>query len=147
MYTVSNSSNRPFKLLANTRRGISQKVEPLESASSNRESTKCGPQPEISLPKPVFNHQANGRRTQTSKNHQASENYPPHYEELIKYVSDSWDSVQEEYECSKQSTDNRVPRVVYYQDNSTNSHLANFEPFDLESFWGERFLQNIQQST
>nr|XP_015928987.1 MAPK regulated corepressor interacting protein 2 isoform X2 [Parasteatoda tepidariorum] len=128
MYTVSNSSNRPFKLLANTRRGISQKVEPLESASSNRESTKCGPQPEISLPKPVFNHQANGRRTQTSKNHQASENYPPHYEELIKYVSD-------------------LPRVVYYQDNSTNSHLANFEPFDLESFWGERFLQNIQQST
>ncbi|XP_054717673.1 MAPK regulated corepressor interacting protein 2-like [Uloborus diversus] len=141
MYTVS---NRPFKLLANTRRGITQKVDPLENTSSNRDSVKCGAQVSMSLPRPVF-HQVNGRRTQVQKVHQ--ENFPPQYEELIKYIQDTWTGIHKEYESSKQTSDNKVPKVVFYQDTNANTHLANFEPFDLESFWGERFLRNIQQST
>jgi len=136
MYTLS---NRPYKLIANTRRGITQKVDPLESNSSNRESAKC----DMSLPRPVF-HQINGRRTQVQKVHQ--ENFPPQYEELIKYIQDTWTGINKEYEISEHSPD-KVPKIAYYQDTNANTHLANFEPFDLESFWGERFLQNIQQST
>lgn len=143
MYTLS---NRPYKLIANTRRGITQKVDPLETNSSSRDSTKCNSNAEMSLPRPVF-HQVNGRRTQVQKVHQ--ENFPPQYEEFIKYMDDSWTSINKEYEASKHSSD-KVPKVVYYEDtedSNTNTHLTNFKPFDLESFWGERFLQNIQQST
>ncbi|GFS37684.1 uncharacterized protein NPIL_24191 [Nephila pilipes] len=141
MYTVS---NRPYKLLANTRRGIAQKVDPLETSASNREFVKCGTHTDMNLPRPVF-HQVNGRRTQVQKVQQ--ENFPPQYEELIKYIQDTWTGIQKEYETSKQSPDNKVPKVVYYQDTSSNTQLAKFERFDLESFWGERFLRNIQQST
>ncbi|KAG8179540.1 hypothetical protein JTE90_000941 [Oedothorax gibbosus] len=141
MYTVS---NRPYKLLANTRRGIAQKVDPLETSSGIREFVKCGTNVNMSMPRPVF-HQVNGRKPQSPKAPQ--DIYPPQYNELIKYINDSWSGTQKEYELSKHSPDNKVPKVVYYQDDSDKSHLANFERFDLESFWGERFLKKIQQST
>ncbi|XP_035218754.1 uncharacterized protein LOC118191987 [Stegodyphus dumicola] len=141
MYTVA---NRPFKLLANTRRGITQKVDPLENNNNNRDSAKYGTHVNMSLPRPVF-HQVNGRKTQVQKVRQ--ENFPPQYEELIKYIQDTWTSVHKEYESSNESSDSKVPKVVYYKDNSEDSHLKQFKRFDLESFWGERFLQNIQQST
>ncbi|GIY47221.1 uncharacterized protein CDAR_606741 [Caerostris darwini] len=137
MYTVS---NRPYKLLANTRRSISQKVDPLETSTSNRAFVKCGA--DMSLPKPVF-QQVNGKRTPIQKVPQ--ENFPPQHDDLIKYLQDSWTSVQKEYEISKSS--DKVPKVVFYQDTSSNQHLANFVPFDLEAFWGERFLRRIQQSS
>lgn len=140
MYTLS---NRPYKLIANTRRGITQKVDPLETTASNRDSSKCATYADMSLPRPVF-HQVNGRRTQVQKVHQ--ENFPPQYDELIKYVNDTWTGINREYESTRHSSE-KVPKIVYYQDTNSNTHLANFEPFDLESFWGERFLQNIQQST
>lgn len=137
MYTLS---NRQYKLIANTRRGgISQKVDPLDTNSNSRDSVKC----DMSLQRPVF-HQINGRRTQIQKVQQ--ENFPPQYEELIRYIHDTWTGISKEYEISRHSSD-KVPKIKYYQDTNANTHLADFEPFDLESFWGERFLQNIQQST
>ncbi|CAL1265614.1 unnamed protein product [Larinioides sclopetarius] len=139
MYTIS---NRPYKLIANTRRGIAQKVDPLESSSNNRELVKCGNNTDMNLPKPVFNHQVNGKKTQIQKAKQ--ENFPPQYEEFVKYIQDTWTGVVKEYDTSKQSPDNKVPKVVFYQDTSSSSQLANFKPFDLESFWGERFLRKIK---
>lgn len=89
-------------------------------------------------------YQVNGKKSHVQKN---SHEITPQHEEIIKYVQESWRSIYKEYESTKHSTNGgAVPSVVYYQDNSTNQHLINFKPFDLEMFWGERLLRNIQQS-
>lgn len=134
----------PYNILAKTRRGLPQKLDNLENQREH-----LGKKPgeavtaDMSSPRPVFH--VNGRRSHMHRNHH--EAITPQHEEITTYIHESWKSVNREYESTKQSTDGKVPKVVYYQDNSTNPQLVNFEPFDLELYWGERLLQNIKQST
>ncbi|XP_023230584.1 MAPK regulated corepressor interacting protein 2-like, partial [Centruroides sculpturatus] len=98
-----------------------------------------------SSPRPVF-QPINDRRSHSHRNHQ--ETITPQHEEITKYIHETWKLIFREYESTKQtSVDGKVARVVYYQDRNSNQRLKNFEPFDLELYWGERLLQNIKQST
>lgn len=56
------------------------------------------------------------------------------HDDLIKYIYDSWVKVE---------MDQRTNSVKYYQDDSAN-HLKDFQPFDLEAYWGRKLHQNIQ---
>jgi len=90
----------------------------------------------------------------------------PQHLEMIRYVHDSWKRVEREYQMSSSiynggsdqgslvnntnggtSSLNKVPKVCYYQDKSVSARLKNFEPFDLEVFWGQQLLHNITSST
>ncbi|XP_055683877.1 MAPK regulated corepressor interacting protein 2-like isoform X2 [Lutzomyia longipalpis] len=54
-----------------------------------------------------------------------------HHDELIKYIQEAWTKVSEQGVLYKS-----VPE----------SRLANFTPFDLESWWGRRMVQNVQKT-
>uniref|UniRef100_A0A1L8DFS3 Putative transcription factor mafb n=1 Tax=Nyssomyia neivai TaxID=330878 RepID=A0A1L8DFS3_9DIPT len=54
-----------------------------------------------------------------------------HHDELIKYIQEAWTKVSEGAALYK-----GVPE----------SRLANFTPFDLESWWGRRMVQNVQKT-
>lgn len=56
------------------------------------------------------------------------------HDDLIKYIYDSWVKVE---------MDQRTNSVKYYQEDSPN-HLKDFQPFDLEAYWGRKLHQNIQ---
>ncbi|XP_023016587.1 uncharacterized protein isoform X2 [Leptinotarsa decemlineata] len=55
------------------------------------------------------------------------------HDDLIKYIHESW---------SKVEMDRNPNSVMYYQD-ETAQHLKDFQPFDLESYWGRRKHQTM----
>nr|XP_022902123.1 MAPK regulated corepressor interacting protein 2-like isoform X2 [Onthophagus taurus] len=84
----------------------------------------------------------NGRNTtssrpQTSQRVQSSVERPTcaQHEDLIRYIHDSWNQVSQELDKT----------AVYYREQE-NHHLRNFEPFDLEAYWGRRVVQQSQNS-
>ncbi|XP_011629568.1 MAPK regulated corepressor interacting protein 2 isoform X2 [Pogonomyrmex barbatus] len=126
MYTVSKG---PSKIVAKTRRGISQNLERLETLRDLTRKADVEDDHEITrhVPKPVFH--MNGKSKFISQRHQMQEVITPQHEELIKFI----------YECPKDT-------IVYYNDGEPNDNLQDFKPFDLESWWGKRLFNNITKS-
>lgn len=58
------------------------------------------------------------------------------HDDLIKYIYESWMKVE---------MDRGANSVIYYQEDATH-HLKDFQPFDLEAYWGRRLHQNHQHS-
>lgn len=64
---------------------------------------------------------------------------PPHersysqHDDLIKYIYESWVKVE---------MDRGTDAVMYYQEDAAHN-LKDFQPFDLEAYWGRRIHQNI----
>lgn len=75
---------------------------------------------------------------------------PTHNEDLIKYIHESWNKVSKEFEHFSQNgsetTKQGVVPVQYFDDQDTNPQLKDFEPFDLDGWWGKRLVQNIQRN-
>lgn len=60
------------------------------------------------------------------------------HDDLIKYIYDSWSKVESDRSSGGNS-------VKYYQEQESHN-LKDFQPFDLEAYWGRRTIQNIQQA-
>ncbi|KAG6800541.1 MAPK regulated corepressor interacting protein 2 isoform X2 [Apis laboriosa] len=148
MYTVSKG---PSKIVAKTRRGISQNLERLETLRDLTRKADPDDDHEITrhVPKPVFH--MNGKSKFSSQRHQMQEVITPQHEELIKFVYESWNQVNTRQrsessdgsDCSEPSSPNTI---VYYNDGEPNDTLQDFKPFDLESWWGKRLFNNITKS-
>ncbi|XP_011257104.1 MAPK regulated corepressor interacting protein 2 isoform X2 [Camponotus floridanus] len=126
MYTVSKG---PSKIVAKTRRGISQKLERLETLRDmTRKADPEDPDHEVTrnVPKPVFH--INGKSKLISQRHQMQEDISPQHKELVLFIR--------QYPNS----------IVYYNDGEPNNSLQDFKPFDLESWWGKRLFNNITKS-
>ncbi|XP_073968740.1 MAPK regulated corepressor interacting protein 2-like [Rhodnius prolixus] len=141
MYTVSKG---PSKIVAKTRRGITQNLERLE----NLRDSKKPPEENVStnsVPKPYF-QPVNGKKSHTLRSPQ--EAITPQHEEVIKFIYDSWTSVcKEGEEDSSVETDLQgSPRIVYYEGSEPSLVLQDFKPFDLESWWGKRLFNTITKS-
>ncbi|XP_011703666.1 PREDICTED: protein FAM195A isoform X2 [Wasmannia auropunctata] len=127
MYTVSKG---PSKIVAKTRRGISQNLERLETLRDLTRKADIEDDDEITchVPKPVFH--VNGKSKFISQRHQMQQVIiTPQHEELVKFI----------YECPNDS-------IVYYDDGEKNDSLQGFKPFDLESWWGSRLYHNLLKS-
>ncbi|EFA00594.1 hypothetical protein TcasGA2_TC003465 [Tribolium castaneum] len=86
--------------------------------------------------------QMNGNnRRPTDFNRMPSSDKPvgSQHDDLIRYIFDSWTKVSQEVDR------NTGTSVIFYQEQE-NQNLKDFEPFDLEGFWGRRVVQNFQQS-
>ncbi|XP_043261466.1 MAPK regulated corepressor interacting protein 2-like [Colletes gigas] len=148
MYTVSKG---PSKIVAKTRRGISQNLERLETLRDLTRKADPDDDHETTrhVPKPVFH--MNGKSKLSSQRHQMQEVITPQHEELIKFVYESWNQVNTRQrsessdgsDCSEPSSPNSI---VYYNDGEPNDTLQDFKPFDLESWWGKRLFNNITKS-
>ncbi|EEB12580.1 conserved hypothetical protein [Pediculus humanus corporis] len=64
----------------------------------------------------------------------------PQHDDIIKFIFESWNKVNREF--SEQN-----PTVTYYEEREPNPILKDFEPFDLEAWWGKRVVQNIQAAS
>ncbi|KAF7994216.1 hypothetical protein HCN44_005959 [Aphidius gifuensis] len=80
-----------------------------------------------------------------------SESSPQHFD-LIKYIYDSWNSVSKELDtchnhslADSQNYRNNVS-VSYYQEREPNPEIKDFEPFNLEAWWGQRVVQSITRN-
>ncbi|XP_061933241.1 mapk-regulated corepressor-interacting protein 1 isoform X3 [Apis cerana] len=128
MYTVSKG---PSKIVAKTRRGISQNLERLETLRDLTRKADPDDDHEITrhVPKPVFH--MNGKSKFSSQRHQIQEVITPQHEELIKFVYESWNQVNTRQrsessdgsDCSEPSSPNTI---VYYNDGEPNDTLQGF---------------------
>ncbi|KAH0560119.1 MAPK regulated corepressor interacting protein 2-like [Cotesia glomerata] len=155
MYTVSKG---PSKIVAKTRRGISQNLDRLDSLrdltrKSDTTEKECDDEIDRHAPKPVFN--VNGKSKISSQRHRMQEVITPQHEELIKFVYESWsqigctangheDSHNSQHQQQQQGGD--LITSLYYNDGEPNDVLQDFKPFDLESWWGKRLFNNITKS-
>ncbi|XP_069687874.1 MAPK regulated corepressor interacting protein 2-like isoform X2 [Periplaneta americana] len=89
----------------------------------------------------------NGKRPNSQRMQQ--EPSPTQHDDLIKYICDSWNTVSRELESFSQNgaDTSKGPSVLYYVAHEPNPQLKDFEPFDLEGWWGKRMVQNITTRT
>ncbi|XP_019867983.1 MAPK regulated corepressor interacting protein 2 [Aethina tumida] len=128
----------PSKIVAKTtRRGLSQNIDNLRDNNKNKVYME---QSEISnVPKPVFHKKYS---TITSQQEVIS----PQHEEIIRYINESWSSINNEIELQTLDSDkNDGQPVMFYEDQS--APLPDFKPFDLESWWGKRLYAYITSTT
>lgn len=172
MYTVSKG---PSKLVAKTRRGIPQNYEKYELLRDLGRKTngECDIASEFSMPRPVFQATKKSAATHYIKTQQQQHRQQkseqgvvsPQHEELIKYINDSWNMVvaANPYDvpgspdstgsnCSLASTSSTTSAsstssssTVYYNE-PPSSVLVDFQPFDLETWWGKRIFNSITKS-
>lgn len=183
MYTVNQG---PSRLVAKTRSGLSQNFEKIESfrniASSTTKSNKGNGNEtinknidngdakgfDISLARPVFqqyrstNSNRNGSYKAARIAFDDADVQPipsPQYEELIRYIRDTWNLLSDESEnsaenqahaSSDRSTNhshiNRKKKTIVYHNDPPSPELHDFGAFDLESWWGRRLFDNITKS-
>ncbi|XP_030019960.2 LOW QUALITY PROTEIN: MAPK regulated corepressor interacting protein 2 [Manduca sexta] len=150
MYTVSKG---PSKIVAKTRRGLSQNLERLDSRKDhNRKSSESDNGEVVNMPKPIFHLQWQKKRhyNQRIQHHVIT----PQHEEIIRFISETW--TQSAYGESEPSSPTSTigsgssspapPSNLYYQDDAPSPILRDFKPFDLETWWGKRLFQNITSS-
>jgi hypothetical protein len=165
MYNVSSG---PSKIAAKTRRHHKQQLEVLQDNSRTRSKEKHSPAGSppgavaaaasphspysptdvdaaaMSAPRPVFtSQQSTNRKSSHSFSRQNSEPLAPQHEEMVRFISSEWQRVQQEFDAYDPSRSKK--KLVYYKDVPASQcpHLQNFEPVDLETWWGDRFLQGI----
>ncbi|XP_053207776.1 uncharacterized protein LOC128391844 isoform X2 [Panonychus citri] len=161
MYALPKGNTK--EILAKTRRGISQKYESFgnQKVSKNKRDSDHLPVNEISTCKPIF-HNNRTKKICISKD---VEEITPQHLEMIKYVREGWLIVLRDFEnsnktncsnndmatngtnnyTSNQNQNQSTPKVSYYKNRSAS--VPKFEPFDLETFWGQRLYQNLTRST
>ncbi|XP_029669610.1 uncharacterized protein LOC115239296 isoform X2 [Formica exsecta] len=102
----------------------------------------------------------NGKRPSSVSSRHQPETQSQH-NDLITYICDSWNSVSRELDmCHNQPHSNSAnyrngASVTYYQEREPNPHLkgcishlfTDFEPFNLEAWWGQRVVQSITRNT
>lgn len=155
MYTISKG---PSQIVAKTRRGLAQKLESLEtirdmtrknsdSDSSDSNSSSSPPRPvfhSLSTPSKRSNHSSIHRHHhQFHQQQQQPESLTRGQEELIRYIYERWQRVNRELNTMPNS---EGTTVTYYQDANPNPALQDFEPFDLEGWWGRRLYHTLTQS-
>ncbi|XP_043274222.1 MAPK regulated corepressor interacting protein 2-like isoform X2 [Venturia canescens] len=96
----------------------------------------------------------NGKRPSSipGRHQPPSESSSQHFD-IIKYICESWNNVSRELDmCHNQghgdsSNYRNGASVTYYQEREPNPQLKDFEPFNLEAWWGQRVVQSITRNT
>ncbi|XP_063790764.1 MAPK regulated corepressor interacting protein 2 isoform X2 [Pseudophryne corroboree] len=122
---------------------LDTKLQELKSRQQQLHSptspSACEPLPSHSTPKLVFNR-VNGKRTPAVSPPAEDEIYTPAHEENVRFVYQAWQEVQ--HQLNKPELDECGPQQ--YQDQSPDPTLNGFVPLDLDEWWAERFLANIE---
>ncbi|XP_056391502.1 MAPK regulated corepressor interacting protein 2 [Hyla sarda] len=144
MYTITRG---PSKLTTQRRTGPKQQIDTkLQELKGKQQlviptsSNGWDPLPSSSsTPKLVFNH-VNGKRSASLSPTSDEEVYTPAHEENVRFVYQAWQEVQHQLEKPELNGS----RPQQFQDHTPNPSLKNFVPIDLEDWWAERFLANIE---
>lgn len=97
--------------------------------------------PDLPAPKIVFNR-VNGKKYHQpavvlSADNQQEESFSLAHKENVKFVSEAWQEVGQGLEVSQ--------KAVYYKETTPGPHMDSFVPIDLDEWWAQRFLANIDK--
>lgn len=102
--------------------------------------------PDLPAPKIVFNR-PNGKKYQNlaptlNGDDHKEESFTPAHEENVRFVYEAWQEVVEDRLTQRPE---EAKRPVRYQEETKSPHVDNFVPIDLDEWWAQRFLANIDK--
>uniref|UniRef100_A0A8C7WYQ7 Protein FAM195A n=1 Tax=Oryzias sinensis TaxID=183150 RepID=A0A8C7WYQ7_9TELE len=140
MYTITRG---PSKLATQRRTGPTQ--QPDSKTSDFKHKQTSWNMPDLPAPRIVFKS-LNGKKY----HHPApalpadsrQESFSPVHEENVTFISSAWQEViqqqeEEEVEVSQ--------KAVHYRETTPGTHMNGFVPLDLDEWWAQRFLANIDK--
>ncbi|XP_061830153.1 MAPK regulated corepressor interacting protein 2-like isoform X1 [Nerophis lumbriciformis] len=145
MYTITRG---PSKLVTQRRTGPTQLLDNKSNDFKHKQTSWS--LPELPAPKIVFNR-PNGKRY-----HQPPPSLPAEpqqdggltaaHEDNVQFVHEAWQEVVQQEQGSNRGTEETCG-VVHYEDNTPNFNLdsTDFVPIDLDEWWAQRFLANIDK--
>ncbi|XP_041824221.1 MAPK regulated corepressor interacting protein 2-like [Melanotaenia boesemani] len=136
MYTITRG---PSKLVTQRRTGPTQQLDSKINDFKHKQTSWN--MPDLPSPKIVFNR-VNGKKYHQpavvlSADSQQEESFSPAHEENVKFVSEAWQEVGQGLEASQ--------KAVYYKETTPGPHMDGFVPIDLDEWWAQRFLANIDK--
>ncbi|XP_037113209.1 MAPK regulated corepressor interacting protein 2-like isoform X1 [Syngnathus acus] len=145
MYTITRG---PSKLVTQRRTGPTQQLESKTNDFKHKQTTWS--LPNIPAPKIVFNR-PNGK-----KYHQPSLSLPMDprqewesaaaHEDNVKFVYEAWqEAIRHEQGNSRTTRSVAATAAVHYKDDTPTTHMNDFVPIDLDEWWAQRFLTNIDK--
>ncbi|KAM9305858.1 MAPK regulated corepressor interacting protein 2 [Gastrophryne carolinensis] len=146
MYTITRG---PSKLTTQRRTGPKQQIDTKLQELKIKQQLQINTSvangsweslPSSCAPKLVFNRVNGKRGPALSQSSEEEEVYTPAHEENVRFVYQAWQEVQHHLE--KSELNGSGPQQ--YQDQAPDSSLKNFVPIDLDEWWAERFLANIE---
>ncbi|XP_056871731.1 MAPK regulated corepressor interacting protein 2-like isoform X1 [Takifugu flavidus] len=131
MYTITRG---PSKLVTQRR------TAPTQQLDTKINDLKHKPSPCTDLPAPriVFSIRKHPRPAPTRPaDRQQIESFTPAHEQNVRFVHDAWQEVVQSRE--------EAQGAVRYEDSSPSPDMDNFVPIDLDEWWAQRFLANIDK--
>ncbi|XP_029294019.1 MAPK regulated corepressor interacting protein 2-like isoform X1 [Cottoperca gobio] len=137
MYTITRG---PSKLATQRRTGPTQQLDNKINDFKHKQTSWS--MPDLPAPKIVFNR-PNGKKYHhpapaLPADHQQEESFTPAHEENVKFVYDAWQEVV-------QQDPEEAQGAVHYKETIPSPHVNNFVPIDLDEWWAQRFLANIDK--
>ncbi|KAM9392056.1 MAPK regulated corepressor interacting protein 2-like [Pholidichthys leucotaenia] len=137
MYTITKG---PSKLVTQRRTGPTQQLDSKISDFKHKQTSWN--MPDLSSPKIVFNR-LNGKKPGLPapllpEHRHHEESFTAAHQENVKFVSEAWQGVVQQENGATQT-------AVHYRETETGSHMDNFVPLDLDEWWAQRFLANIDK--
>ncbi|XP_077385089.1 MAPK regulated corepressor interacting protein 2-like isoform X2 [Festucalex cinctus] len=145
MYTITRG---PSKLVTQRRTGPTQMLDNKSNDFKHKQTTWS--LPDLPAPKIVFNR-PNGR-----KYHHPTPSLPadPQHEwelvaahqDNVKFVYEAWqEAIQQEQGTVWGTGEEGSTMAVHYRDDTPSPHMNHFVPIDLDEWWAQRFLANIDK--
>lgn len=129
MYTITRG---PSKLVTQRRTGPTQQLDNKINDFKHKQTSWS--MPDLPAPKIVFSR-PNGKKYHQpapavpADTHQ-EERFTAAHEENVKFVYDAWQEAQ---------------GAVHYEETTPSPHMDRFVPIDLDEWWAQRFLDNIDK--
>uniref|UniRef100_A0A3Q0SD44 Uncharacterized protein n=1 Tax=Amphilophus citrinellus TaxID=61819 RepID=A0A3Q0SD44_AMPCI len=143
MYTITRG---PSKLVTQRRTGPTQQLDSKISDFKHKQTSWN--MPGLPAPKIVFNR-LNGKKYHHPAPALPAHNHPEEsftfaHEENVKFVSEAWQEVlQQEQEVGQGPEP--AEKAVHYNETTPSPHMDDFVPIDLDEWWAQRFLANINK--
>ncbi|XP_075996658.1 MAPK regulated corepressor interacting protein 2-like [Genypterus blacodes] len=142
MYTITKG---PSKLVTQRRTGPTQQLDNKINDFKHKQ-TSCS-LPDLAAPKIVFTR-LNGKKYQhpAPADEQQDESFTPAHQDNVTFVHQAWQEVVQHVEQGPaQEPEAGVQGAVHYEESSSSPHMDNFVPIDLDEWWAQRFLANIDK--
>jgi len=139
MYTITRG---PSKLATQRRTGPTQVDSKINDFKHKQTPWVVS---DIPSPKLVFNR-LNGKKHHPSPSC-LTDAQPDHltaaHEENARFAYEAWQEVVQQDGSNQESQE--VKRPVHYTETNPSPHMKDFVPLDLDEWWAQRFLANIDK--
>ncbi|KAJ3600690.1 hypothetical protein NHX12_031668 [Muraenolepis orangiensis] len=141
MYTITRG---PSKLATQRRTGPTQQIDNQINEFKHKQTSWN--LPALPAPKIVFNR-PNGKKyhhvtPSVQVNSQSEDSFTPAHEENVQFAHDAWQEVAQQLEGGPKGVQGPT---LYKESDQPCPHMDNFVAIDLDEWWAQRFLANIDK--